>query len=75
VKAFNWKDVLLTSHLLGFGYVTQKLNGKFAWYFCGEFANLTAKPVTLKARTLRGAKTEAVKLLMRQLKQIAEALP
>jgi hypothetical protein len=75
MRPFKWKDVLSASHLPAIGYVTHKWNGKFAWYFCGEFARLTIKPITLKAKTLRGAKTEAIKLLKRQLKQIAEALP
>jgi hypothetical protein len=75
---YRWEDIYTTSHLKPFGYVSQKLNGKYAWYFMGTLSDrnlVFPKPVNLKAKTLRGAKTEATRYFRKQLLEILKELP
>lgn len=75
MKPLKWKTVCTTSHMK-YGYVAQQLNGKWAWHFIGFDDNgKFPRPVVLKAKTLRGARTEAMRVFGKMLRDIIEALP
>lgn len=70
-----WIDVFTTSHMK-YGCVSLESTGKWAWHFLG-FGNNESfpPPITLKAKTMRGAKTEAMKHFRKYLHEIAKSLP
>ena len=57
-----------------YGYVSRKINGKFSWWSVG-FGGRLPPPVMLKAKTLQGAKIEAMKYFRKYLGEIAKSLP